>query len=165
MLNLHLLECTVKGYDHISDLLLAKYWVITGCKYYSCSGLTSVTIGNSVTSIGDYVFRYCSGLTSISIPNSVTSIGYSAFHDCSKVESLYISSAIETIEGYAFAGCTSISEIQMASKKAITASYNIFSNETYNNATLYVPVGSKSDFEKAIPWKIFYIQEKDYAGI
>ena len=28
-----LLECTVKDYDHISDLLLAKYWVITGCKY------------------------------------------------------------------------------------------------------------------------------------
>ena len=54
----------------------------------------------------------------------------------------------------------------MASKKAITANYSIFSNETYNNATLYVPVGSKSDFEKEIPWKLFfYIQEKDYAGI
>ena len=50
-------------------------------------------------------------------------------------------------------------------KKVITANYSIFSNETYNNATLYVSVGSKSDFEKAIPWKNFYIQEKDYAGI
>ena len=95
----------------------------------------------------------------------MTSIGKNAFGSCSKVESLYISSAIETIGQYAFAGCTSISEIQMASKKAITATYSIFSNETYNNATLYVPVGSKSDFEKAIPWKNFYIQEKDYAGI
>ena len=42
MLNLHLLECTVKGYDHISDLLLAKYWVITGCKYSGCSSLANV---------------------------------------------------------------------------------------------------------------------------
>ena len=84
---------------------------------------------------------------------------------CYKVESLYISSAIESNGEYAFAGCTSISEIQLASKKAITANYSIFSNETYNNATLYVPVGSKSDFEKAIPWINFYIQEKDYAGI
>ena len=42
MLNLHLLECTVKGYDHISDLLFAKYWVITGCKYSSCNALTSI---------------------------------------------------------------------------------------------------------------------------
>ena len=42
MLNLHLLECTLKGYDHISDLLLAKYWVITGCKYANCSNLINV---------------------------------------------------------------------------------------------------------------------------
>ena len=33
--------------------------------FYNCSGLTSVTIGNSVTSIGDSAFRGCSGLTSI----------------------------------------------------------------------------------------------------
>ena len=42
MLNLHLLECTLKGYDHISDLLLAKYWVITGCKYYNCPKLKTI---------------------------------------------------------------------------------------------------------------------------
>ena len=30
-----------------------------------CSGLTSVTIGNNVTSIKDYAFAYCSGLTKI----------------------------------------------------------------------------------------------------
>ena len=32
-LNLHPLECTLKGLWHISDLLRTKYWVITGCKY------------------------------------------------------------------------------------------------------------------------------------
>ena len=44
MLILHLLECALKGYDHISDLLLAKYWVITGCKYNDCCGLHSIII-------------------------------------------------------------------------------------------------------------------------
>ena len=47
-----------------------------------CSGLTSVTIGNSVRRIGEDAFRGCTGLTSVTIPNSVTSIGNSAFNDC-----------------------------------------------------------------------------------
>ena len=50
--------------------------------FLSCSGLTSVTIGEGVTDIGDYAFSGCSGLTSISIPNTVTSIGNSAFYGC-----------------------------------------------------------------------------------
>ena len=82
MLNLHLLECTLKGYDHISDLLLAKYWVITGCKYYGCTSLKNIVIPNSVTSISGSTFYGCTSLENITIPNSVTSIGSTAFRDC-----------------------------------------------------------------------------------
>ena len=42
-------------------------------KYSGCSNLTSVTIPNSVTSIGNSAFYYCSNLTSVTIPSSVTS--------------------------------------------------------------------------------------------
>lgn len=51
--------------------------------FYSCSGLTSVTIPSSVTGIGDSAFYNCSGLTSVTLPDSVVSIGDSAFKDCS----------------------------------------------------------------------------------
>ena len=53
-----------------------------------CSGLTSITIPNSVTSIRDGAFSGCTGLTSITIPESVTSIGDGAFSDCSGLTSV-----------------------------------------------------------------------------
>ncbi len=58
--------------------------------FSDCSSLTSVTIPNSVTSIGDYAFEDCSSLTSVTIPNSVTSIGNRAFERCSNLSSVYI---------------------------------------------------------------------------
>ncbi len=47
--------------------------------FKNCVSLTSVTISNSVTSIGSSAFYYCTSLTSITIPNCVTSIGGWAF--------------------------------------------------------------------------------------
>lgn len=47
----------------------------------NCPKIKTVTIGNSVTSIGEYAFKNCTGLTSITIPDSVESIGSSAFDD------------------------------------------------------------------------------------
>ena len=58
--------------------------------FYKCSGLISVIIGNGVTSIGDYAFYKCSGLTSITIGNSVTTIGEDTFNDCSGLKGVYI---------------------------------------------------------------------------
>ena len=55
-----------------------------------CSSLTSVTIPNSVTSIGELAFGGCSSLTSITIPNSVTFIGNEAFLACSSLTSMTI---------------------------------------------------------------------------
>ena len=50
------------------------------CAFYGCKDLISVTIPNSVTTIGRYAFKGCSSLTSITIPNSVYKIGSSAFY-------------------------------------------------------------------------------------
>ena len=55
--------------------------------------MTSITIGNSVTSIGDNAFDGCIGLTSITIPNSVTNIGGESFAYCSSIASINVESS------------------------------------------------------------------------
>ena len=52
--------------------------------------MTSITIPNSVTSVGEYCFYGCSSLTSITIPNSVTSLGDYCFADCRSLTSIYM---------------------------------------------------------------------------
>ena len=74
--------------------------------FLGCTGLTSVTIGNSVTSIGGSVFFKCSGLTSVTIPASVTSIGDYAFEDCSGLTSVNIPKSVTSIDATAFEGCS-----------------------------------------------------------
>jgi len=47
--------------------------------------LTSITIPDSMTSIGYDAFEGCTSLTSIKMPDSVTSIGGSAFYNCTSL--------------------------------------------------------------------------------
>lgn len=64
--------------------------------------LKSLTIGESVTSIGSDAFRDCSGLTSVVIPNSVIEIGAGAFSGCSGLTSVTIPDNVKSIGSSAF---------------------------------------------------------------
>ena len=79
--------------------------------FYNCSGLTSVTIGNSVTSIEYGAFYGCSGLTSVTIGNSVTSIEYGAFYGCSGLTSLTIGNSVTSIGDVAFRKCSGLTSV------------------------------------------------------
>ena len=81
--------------------------------FRDCSGLTSVTIGNGVTSIGERAFYGCSGLTSVTIGNGVTSIGNLAFRDCSGLTSITIPSSVTSIDSSTFYGCSGLEKISV----------------------------------------------------
>ena len=81
--------------------------------FSDCSGLTSVIIPKSVTDIGSGAFSGCTGLISIDIPNSVTSIGSSAFLSCSGLTSIDIPNSVTSIGGSAFAYCSGLTSIDI----------------------------------------------------
>ena len=75
-----------------------KVTIIGGGAFEGCSGLTSITIPNTVTSIDPYAFKNCSGLTSITIPNSVTVIDNDAFSGCISLTSITIPNSVTSID-------------------------------------------------------------------
>ena len=88
-----------------------------------CTGLKSVRMGNGITSIGERAFYNCSGLTSIEIPNSVTSIGDYAFYDCSGLVSVVIPNSVTSIEYYAFSGCSGLTDLTIGNGVASIGGY------------------------------------------
>ena len=90
-----------------------KKYTVVKVEGFSFAGhnLTSITIPNSVTSIGYGAFSLCSGLISVTIPNSVTSIGEEAFYACTGLTSVTIPNSVTSIGDSAFIYCTSLHTI------------------------------------------------------
>ncbi|MBR4366804.1 MAG: leucine-rich repeat protein, partial [Bacteroidaceae bacterium] len=79
--------------------------------FSGCSSLTSVTIPENVTSINKDAFSGCSNLTSVTIPNSVTLIGYGAFYGCSGLTSITIPESVTSINEWTFGECKSLTSV------------------------------------------------------
>ena len=108
--------------------------VIGSNAFSSCTGLTSVTIPEGVTSIGNYAFQGCSSLTSVTIPSSVTSIGMSAFSGCKAIREL----TILPIEYEYSVDSTSFESLQL---NRLTAAY-VPSSIKITTGALIIPEGT-----------------------
>ena len=99
-----------------------------------------MTVPETVTSIGRYVFSGCSSLTTVTILEGVTSIGYSAFYGCSSLLSVTIPPSVMSISGYAFGGCSNLKFVYITDLEAWCKIEfcDTYSNPLYNEADLYI---------------------------
>ena len=165
--------------DNCNAIINTEYnTLITGCKgtiipnnvtkieggSFLGSGLTSITIPNSVTSIGVMAFYECTGLTSITIPNSVNSIGFQAFYGCRGLSNITIGNMVSRIGEKAFSECVEIKVVNCLAEK-LSSSYNggqglytnptVFEGSNIENAALHVPSSAINDYKGTAPWSGF----------
>ena len=117
--------------------------------------IKTVTIGDGITSIGDYVFKGCSGLTELTLPNSVTSIGGNAFEGCSGLTELTLPASVASIGDGAFICCSDLSKITSLAEIPPVCGSGVFDRVNKTNCELIVPVISVTAYKQAEVWNEF----------
>jgi hypothetical protein len=116
--------------------------------------LTSITIPNSVTSIGSNTFYGCSSLTSATIGDSVASIGASAFYNCNCITSITIPNSVTSIGKNAFYGCSKLKDVYCKPKTPPTGNMSMFANNA-SGLKIYVPRNSVEAYKSASYWSLY----------
>ena len=122
--------------------------------FANCSDLSSVSIPNTVTSIGNEAFRAC-GLTSIEIPNSVITIGNAAFMLCNGLTSINIPKSVTSINNNAFKDCSALNILYCYPEQIPTTGQYVFTESYLPNASLHVPVSAYKEYGRTYPWSLF----------
>ena len=154
------------GFKSIFGAQVEKYFIGTGAErignyaFYNCSNITTITLPESITAIGEGAFGYCSKMSSFSLPNhvneigpwafnscvnlptitfpeTVTSIGEGAFHKCKQITSIVLPVAITTIEDKAFEACTNLCHVSLSDSTISIGNYAF--NECYKLHRITIP--------------------------
>ena len=149
----------LRGITSLKTVVLTSGEEIRDYAFAGCSLLTSITIPDSVTHVGEEAFYMCQNLVSVTcnseiirqitmyatnIKSVVITGGYrivsNAFNSCTGLESVVLSDSITTIEEFAFYGCTGLKSIYISSN-VTSMGYGVF--YYCDNLTIYCEAESK----------------------
>ena len=112
--------------------------------------ITTVSLPDGLTSIGDAAFFDYDSLASVTIPDSVTSIGLLSFYDCDSLASVTIPSSVTDIGGGAFSACDALTAIDVAADNTNYISLDGVLFNTSRTTLVQYPAG-KADTSYSIP--------------
>ena len=117
---------------------------ITAGFFKGSTKIKSITFpeGSKYEYIGDAVFSDCDLLTSITLPETITSIGKNIFDGCDNLKTVTLSSKITEIPVHAFANCKSLTAIDLSNVKTIN-------DGAFTNCSALTNVTVSNDLEYA----------------
>lgn len=125
--------------------------------FSNCDALVNAVTPVNATSVGNYAFKDCDNLEKLVISDKVTTIGQAAAYMCPKLEEVTIGSGVTTFASDCFNNSDAIKKVffmpttpprfyQYGASTTTGATAQIFSETTYENATAYVPDGTRAAY-------------------
>ena len=143
-----------KGCNNISSVI----WNAKNCSTYNFgTQVESFVFGNDVEIIPNSLCQGMNKLTSVTIPNSVTSIGERTFDGCNNLETVSLGSSLESIGTKAFNGCERIIDIYCYAERVPTVQSSTFDGVS-RKAYLWVPASRLRNYETHEIWGEFLVQ-------
>ena len=96
-------------------------WLTYDVNSYTCApfegreNLTELTLGETVGTIGKYLFKNCTALPEVVVPNGVESIGEEGFYNCQSLTRLTLGEGLTSLGEKAFARNISLDNVKMPS--------------------------------------------------
>ena len=152
--------------DSTAEVHFQTWWGFSGYQHDTIAIPPTVDYNGRtyrVVGIVQSAFFDFTSLITVSIPNTVTTIGISAFANCTNLSKVLIPSSVQTIGSAAFAYCTSLKEVTCLAPipptcgELVLNDYEMFYGVDVSNVLLYVPVESIDLYKKAEYWKDFKI--------
>ena len=126
-------EVERRNYNELFDYIKEETYKVTsiGADAFKCSGITSIEIPDSITSIGENAFKDCNGLKEVHIgydigawcgikfanphsnPLSYGGYLYSIPYTTSPIKELYIPDSVTSIGDYAFYGYSGLTSVKI----------------------------------------------------
>lgn len=81
------------------------------------AGISTISLPETLNSIGEYTFYLASLSGTVALPDSLTKLGANAFYGCNEIEAIQIGSGLKDIPSNAFDGCTNLTTITVNNRR------------------------------------------------